>query len=80
MLQNNYPEILGNAIIIDAPRIFSWLWSAISFLLDKRTASKVCVRAYVRVCLSLSFSSMYVCVLKLGALSHTDRIFLFIFA
>lgn len=40
-LMNNYPEILGAAVLVDAPRIFSWLWSAISLVIDKRTASKV---------------------------------------
>jgi len=40
-LQNGYPERLGGAVILGAPRLFAALWRIISVLLDARTSSKV---------------------------------------
>uniref|UniRef100_A0A7S0WUC2 CRAL-TRIO domain-containing protein n=1 Tax=Pyramimonas obovata TaxID=1411642 RepID=A0A7S0WUC2_9CHLO len=39
--QDNYPEQLGGAYLVNAPWIFSTIWSAVSVFLDKRTRSKV---------------------------------------
>eukprot|EP00746_Dinoflagellata_sp_MGD_P019918 gnl/MRDRNA2_/MRDRNA2_146324_c0_seq1.p1 gnl/MRDRNA2_/MRDRNA2_146324_c0~~gnl/MRDRNA2_/MRDRNA2_146324_c0_seq1.p1 ORF type:complete len:468 (-),score=69.43 gnl/MRDRNA2_/MRDRNA2_146324_c0_seq1:302-1705(-) len=38
--QGNYPEVLGGMIIVNAPYIFSWLWSVIHPWLDPVTAAK----------------------------------------
>lgn len=37
----HYPERLARAILVDAPMLFSGLWSVIHRLLDERTAAKV---------------------------------------
>lgn len=42
-LQAGYPERLGQAVIVGAPRVFSVLWAAIRVLLDARTAQARCV-------------------------------------
>jgi hypothetical protein len=36
-----YPERLGESFLLDAPSIFSMLWSAISFLIDANTKEKI---------------------------------------
>lgn len=38
---DHYPERLGNFFIVDAPRLFSSLWSAISRFVDPKTKKKI---------------------------------------
>lgn len=40
-LQRGYPEALGLAVFLRAPRIFGLLWKAVRVLIDARTVSKV---------------------------------------
>lgn len=40
-LSNGFPERLGGAVIVGAPRIFSALWAVIRGFIDARTASKI---------------------------------------
>lgn len=42
--QNNYPEMLGRTVIINAPSIFKMLFGAIKPMLDARTQGKIEVR------------------------------------
>lgn len=39
--QDNYPEIMGKLFIINAPTLFSLLWSVVKSFLDEKTASKI---------------------------------------
>ncbi len=36
-----YPEHLGQMFIINAPKIFSMIWSVVKLWLDKRTLAKI---------------------------------------
>ena len=40
--RNHYPERLGCAYILGAPRVFIALWNVVRVALDARTRSKVC--------------------------------------
>jgi hypothetical protein len=39
--QDNYPEIMGKLFIINAPTLFSMLWSVVKGFLDEKTAAKI---------------------------------------
>lgn len=39
--QDNYPEILGTLVVINAPTVVSTMWPVIRCFLDKRTQNKV---------------------------------------
>jgi len=39
--QDNYPEILGNMFIINAPMLFSGIWTMIKPWLDEKTRNKI---------------------------------------
>ena len=39
--QENYPEILGNLVVVNAPSVISTMWPVIRCFLDKRTQNKV---------------------------------------
>jgi hypothetical protein len=39
--QDNYPEIMGKLFIINAPFLFSMLWSVVKSFLDEKTANKI---------------------------------------
>ena len=41
LFSRHYPELLGTALIINAPRVFSGLWSWIKRYVDPNTVSKV---------------------------------------
>ena len=41
MASSSYPESLFRMYIVNAPRIFSGIWSVVKMLLDPRTASKI---------------------------------------
>jgi hypothetical protein len=41
--QNRYPECMGKFYIINAPRFFSTVWSAIKLFLDEVTVSKISI-------------------------------------
>lgn len=42
LFANHYPERLGRAVIYDAPKAFSVLWSAVRFFAAPETIAKVC--------------------------------------
>lgn len=39
--QANYPEMMGKTLIINAPRVFKWVWAAVKGFLDARTLAKI---------------------------------------
>ena len=39
--QNNYPEMMGQTCIINAPAVFKVIWSIIKPMLDPRTQGKI---------------------------------------
>lgn len=39
--QENYPEILGTLVVVNAPSVVSTMWPVIRCFLDKRTQNKV---------------------------------------
>ena len=41
LASHHYPERLGCFIVIDAPRVFSLLWSALKPLVDVKTKEKI---------------------------------------
>jgi hypothetical protein len=41
--QNYYPEMLGVMFIINAPMLFSTVWSGIKMLFDQRTQKKIMI-------------------------------------
>ena len=41
LTQDNYPESLYQSYIINAPKIFTMIWSVIKFFLDQKTRNKV---------------------------------------
>eukprot|EP00250_Pteridium_aquilinum_P004263 c14487_g1_i1 orf=199-1092(-) len=41
VLQNHYPERLGNAILYNPPRIFGTFWKVVKHFLDRKTHQKV---------------------------------------
>jgi hypothetical protein len=41
--QNYYPEMLGTMFIINAPMLFSTVWSGIKMLFDQRTQKKIVI-------------------------------------
>ena len=45
--QNNYPEMMGKTLIINAPGMFKVVWSIVKRFLDPRTLSKIDVRSPV---------------------------------
>lgn len=38
---NNYPEIMGNLFVVNAPYLFSGVWSVVKTFLDERTRQKI---------------------------------------
>ena len=38
---DNYPELMGEIVIINAPRVFSLAWSAVKPMLDEKTVAKI---------------------------------------
>ena len=38
---DNYPEILGQMMVVNAPYLFSGMWSIIKGFLDERTRAKI---------------------------------------
>lgn len=41
MAQNNYPEMLGNMFIINAPFLFTGIWAIIKMWIDDKTREKI---------------------------------------
>ena len=41
MAQNNYPEILGNMFIINAPMLFTGIWAMVKMWIDDKTKEKI---------------------------------------
>jgi hypothetical protein len=41
MAQDNYPEILGNMFIINAPLLFTAIWAIIKVWIDEKTKDKI---------------------------------------
>ena len=39
--QDNYPEMMGQMVLLNAPRVFSLAWSAVKPMLDERTVAKI---------------------------------------
>lgn len=39
--QGNYPEMMGKAVIINAPGMFKLVWGIVKRFLDARTLSKI---------------------------------------
>ena len=39
--QNNYPEMLGASMIINAPWIFTAIWAVAKIWIDKNTCEKI---------------------------------------
>ena len=39
--QNNYPEMMGKTVIINAPGMFKMVWGMVKRFLDARTLSKI---------------------------------------
>eukprot|EP00397_Hematodinium_sp_SG-2012_P028247 GEMP01029731.1.p1 GENE.GEMP01029731.1~~GEMP01029731.1.p1 ORF type:complete len:361 (+),score=66.50 GEMP01029731.1:90-1172(+) len=43
MASNNYPEIMGRTFVLNAPRIFSFMWSGLKGFIDVDTRNKITV-------------------------------------
>ncbi len=41
LAQNNYPEILGNMFIINAPLLFTGIWAIVKMWIDDKTKEKI---------------------------------------
>ena len=41
MAQDNYPEILGNMFIINAPFLFTGIWAIVKVWIDDKTKEKI---------------------------------------
>lgn len=41
MAQNNYPEILGNMFILNAPFLFTGIWAMVRMWIDDKTKEKI---------------------------------------
>lgn len=41
VMEDHYPEILGSAIVINAPSIFTMIWNLVSKFFDERTRNKI---------------------------------------
>lgn len=41
MAQNNYPEILGNMFILNAPFLFTGIWAIVKMWIDDKTKEKI---------------------------------------
>jgi hypothetical protein len=41
MAQNNYPEILGNMFILNAPFLFTGIWAIVRMWIDDKTKEKI---------------------------------------
>lgn len=41
MAQNNYPEILGNMFIVNAPMLFTGIWTIVKMWIDDKTKQKI---------------------------------------
>lgn len=39
--QDNYPEIMGQMMIVNAPMLFTGVWSIVKGWLDERTRAKI---------------------------------------
>jgi hypothetical protein len=43
VLSDHYPERLGAAVLVDPPKVFSFLWNAVKLLVDANTRKKIYV-------------------------------------
>ena len=41
MAQDNYPEILGNMFIVNAPFLFTGIWAIVKVWIDDKTKEKI---------------------------------------
>ena len=41
MAQDNYPEILGNMFIVNAPFLFTGIWAIVKAWIDEKTKEKI---------------------------------------
>lgn len=46
--QDNYPETMGRLFIVNAPMLFSALWSVVKGFLDEKTVKKISVHGRPR--------------------------------